>query len=131
MTSHPFPKQQTVQLPHPRVLSKDAIVLFGEVLEVMSQNGMETLGVQRCDEYPTGRVQVHIKDGEHQFEILSSQAYDFIDQAAANEVVTSIHPLLVYFGTLAQRHEVSRQALISVLGDIQAAKFLDINLRTR
>lgn len=174
MTPHTSSKQQIVQLPHPRVLSQDAVVLFGEVLadvfpdktvlggapfnvarhlkafglspivitrlgsdalgnavlEVMSQSGMATLGVQRCEEYPTGRVQVHMQDGAHQFEILPVQAYDFIDQAAAKQAATAVKPALVYFGTLAQRHAVSRQALIALLGNVQAAKFLDINLRT-
>jgi fructokinase len=173
MTQYAFSLKQALQLPHLRVVPKDAVVLFGEVLadvfpdktalggapfnvarnlkafgqnpvlitclgcdalgdevlRVMSQNGMETLGVQRCDQYPTGRVQVHIKDGKHRFEILTSQAYDFINQATANPAVTSVDPVLIYFGTLAQRQEVSSQALMSLLHNIEAAKFLDINLR--
>ncbi len=103
--------------------------LGDEVLRVMSQQSMETLGVQRCSEYPTGRVRVHIKNRQHHFEILPSQAYDFIDQVMSDLAAQSVQPMLVYFGTLAQRQEVSNQALRSLLRTVEAAKFLDINLR--
>ena len=36
---------------------------------------------------------------------------------------------LVYFGTLSQRHRVSRQALAGLMQDSPASRFLDINLR--
>lgn len=104
--------------------------LGDEVLRVMSQNSMETLGVQRCAEYPTGRVRVHIKDRQHHFVILPLQAYDFIDQAMTDLVALSVKPVLIYFGTLAQRQEVSSQSLRSLLHNVEAARFLDINLRT-
>ena len=102
--------------------------LGDEVLEVMSENEMETLAVQSDNTYPTGRVQVHMKGGTHSFEILPSQAYDFI-QPAAVRMAASVNPELVYFGTLAQRNEISRLALESLLRSSGASKFLDINLR--
>jgi fructokinase len=40
-----------------------------------------------------------------------------------------LDPALVYYGTLAQRHEVSRRALLTLLRSTDAAKFLDVNLR--
>ncbi|MEO6421725.1 MAG: PfkB family carbohydrate kinase [Candidatus Nitrotoga sp.] len=104
--------------------------LRDEVLDVMSQNNMETLGIQYSNTYPTGRVQVHIKDGEHRFEILPLQAYDFIHHAVARMTTLSVNPVMVYFGTLAQRHEISRRALKTLLRSTGASKFLDINLRT-
>jgi fructokinase len=103
--------------------------LADEVLDVMSENEMETLGVQCGNNYPTGRVQVHMKDGAHSFEILPSQAYDFIHPAVVRMTALSVNPKLVYFGTLAQRNEISRRALKSLLRSTSAAKFLDINLR--
>jgi len=108
-------------------LGNDA--LRDEVLNVMSQNEMETLGVQCNNHHPTGQVRVHLKDGSHSFEILPLQAYDFIHPAVARMAALSVHPALVYFGTLAQRHEISRRALKSLLRSTDAAKFLDINLR--
>ena len=104
-------------------------VLRDNVLSVMSKNGMETLGVQCDNGHPTGRVQVHIEDGEHRFEILPLQAYDFIHPEMARITTLSVHPVLVYFGTLAQRCEISRRALKTLLRSTRAAKFLDINLR--
>jgi fructokinase len=104
--------------------------LRDEVLHVMSQNGMETLGIQYSNRYPTGRVKVHIKKGENSFEILPLQAFDFIHPAVARMTTLSVNPELVYFGTLAQRHDISRQALKSLLRSTGAAKFLDINLRS-
>lgn len=103
--------------------------LRNEVLSAMSQNGMETLGIQCGNRYPTGRVRMHIKGGEHRFDILPLQAYDFIHPAVVRMTALSVQPALVYFGTLAQRHEVSRRALKTMLRSTGAAKFLDINLR--
>jgi len=109
-------------------LGNDA--LREEVLKVMSQNRMETLGIQCNQTYPTGQVKVHIENGSHRFEILSEQAYDFIHPAVVRMTTLTANPVLVYFGTLAQRHTVSERALKSMLRSTDAAKFLDINLRT-
>jgi fructokinase len=105
-------------------------VLRDNVLSVMSQNGMETLGIQHDNVHTTGRVQVHIEDGKHRFEIIPLQAYDFIHPEMARTTTLSVHPVLVYFGTLAQRCEISRRALKTLLRSTNATKFLDINLRT-
>lgn len=108
-------------------LGSDA--LCDSVLNVMSQSGMETQGIQYDRNHPTGRVQVYIVDGEPRFEILPLQAYDFIHPGVARMATLSAHPVLVYFGTLAQRCEISRRALKTLLRSTNAAKFLDINLR--
>ena len=99
-----------------------------EVMNAMAQKGLDTLGVQFDKHYPTGQVRVHIEDGGHRFEILPTQAYDFIHPGVARLTLLSAHPALVYFGTLAQRHTVSRQALKNLLRGAQSARFLDINL---
>lgn len=100
-----------------------------KVLDEMAQIGMEPLGVQCGNHYPTGRVQVHMKDGAHTFEILPEQAYDYIHPAIVRMTALAIKPKLVYFGTLAQRNEISRRALKVLLRSTRSAKFLDINLR--
>lgn len=109
-------------------LGSDA--LRDEVLHVMSQNNMEITGVQNDNTHPTGRVQVHMEGGSHLFEILPMQAYDFIQPAEARKTISSVRPELVYYGTLAQRHEISRQALSALLDSTATSKFLDINLRS-
>ena len=109
-------------------LGNDA--LRDKVLSMMSQYEMELMGIQYDNSHPTGRVQVHIDKSGHRFEILPLQAYDFILPEIVRKTALSVHPALVYFGTLAQRHEVSRQALKALLNSADAAKFLDINLRS-
>jgi fructokinase len=108
-------------------LGEDA--LRDEVMNAMSKKGLDTLGVQFDKHHPTGQVQVHIEEGGHRFEILPLQAYDFIHPGVARLTLLSAHPALVYFGTLAQRHGSSRQALKTLLRGTQSPKFLDINLR--
>lgn len=108
-------------------LGNDA--LGDEVLSVMSQNRMETRGIQCDRHHPTGQVKVHLENGGHRFDILPAQAYDFIHPAVARMVRLPLSPALVYYGTLAQRHEVSRRALTTLLRSTSAAKFLDVNLR--
>lgn len=108
-------------------LGSDA--LGEEVLNVMVENGMETLGVQCCKRYPTGRVQVNLEEYGHTFDILPEQAYDYIHPAVVRMITLSSNPVLVYFGTLAQRLRVSARALKNVLRSTGAPKFLDINLR--
>lgn len=103
--------------------------LRDKVMQAMSQYEMETLGVQCNNHHPTGQVRVHLTDGGHHFEILPMQAYDFIHPAMVRMTALSLRPALVYYGTLAQRHEVSRRALKSLLRSTGAPTFLDINLR--
>ncbi|MFZ2301733.1 MAG: carbohydrate kinase [Gallionella sp.] len=100
------------------------------VLGTMVQNGMEIGGVQIDRHRPTGQVKVHLENDGHRFEILPEQAYDFIHPAVARMVRLPLDPALIYYGTLAQRHEVSRRALTTLLRSTSAAKFLDVNLRT-
>lgn len=108
-------------------LGNDA--LRDEVLGIMAQHGMSTLGIQQDKSYPTGRVKVHIHEAGHHFEILPLQAYDFIHPAVARMALLAANPAVIYFGTLAQRCPASERALKTLLRSTDAAKFLDINLR--
>jgi len=100
-----------------------------ELLASMAGFGMDTLGVQ-CDLlHPTGQVVVHLEQTGHRFEISPDQAYDFIHAGVTHMVALSIQPDLIYFGTLAQRHKVSRRALDSLFRSVGAPRLLDINLR--
>lgn len=103
--------------------------LRDEVLDAMAKNGMEVLGVQYSNRYPTGQVKVHMEGGGHRFEILPEQAYDFIHPAMARMAALSVHPAMIYFGTLSQRSEVSRRALRNLMRNNSAPRFLDVNLR--
>lgn len=99
------------------------------LLETMAACGMETRGVQLDPSHPTGQVRIHLENGTHRFEILPEQAYDHIDADEALSVARSIQPALIYFGSLAQRHAVSRKALRRLLDDSSVPTFFDVNLR--
>jgi fructokinase len=103
--------------------------LRDEVLNVMTETGMETLGIQCGKSHPTGRVQVSLEKGLHHFDILPDQAYDFIHPAVVRMISLSANPSLIYYGTLAQRNPVSERALKTLIRSSDATKFLDINLR--
>lgn len=108
-------------------LGDDALGI--QALGSMEDRGMDISGVQIDPKLPTGRVEVHIENGGHRFEILPRQAYDFIDPTRAAVAAEAAAPALIYFGTLSQRHDTSRQALAHVLQNTTAPRFLDINLR--
>jgi len=108
-------------------LGQDA--LRDEMIQVMNREGMEIAGIQSDSSHPTGKVQVEIINGEPHYEIVPKQAYDFIDQNEVHNIMHSIKPAMIYFGTLAQRNKISASALNQLLDGTNATKFLDINLR--
>lgn len=101
-----------------------------KLIKLMQKFGMSTAGVQ-CDmDYPTGQVLIELGEAGHEFKILADQAYDFIDSTLVRDVASSVQPDLVYFGTLAQRNQISRKALKEILQHTsQVPRFFDINLR--
>jgi len=90
---------------------------------------MPEAGLQVDPMEETGRVVVERNGQGHRFTILPRQAYDFIDPAAAVASLSGVDAGTLYFGTLAQRSERSRQALAAVLESTPARRFLDLNLR--
>jgi fructokinase len=90
---------------------------------------MPETGLQVDPMEETGRVVVERNGQGHRFTILPRQAYDFIDPAAAVASLAGVDAGTLYFGTLAQRSERSRQALAAVLESSPARRFLDLNLR--
>ncbi len=100
------------------------------VVEAMRGHGLDTGGVQRAEGEPTGVVTVTIGDAGPRFAIPARQAFDFIDADAARLAVREIAPRVVYHGSLAARHEVSRAALDAVLDATRGVpRFIDLNLR--
>lgn len=99
------------------------------LLSLLDRFKMDTAGIQRDPVQPTGQVRVHLNQFGHSFEILPDQAYDHIDADCARSATISREPSLIYFGTLAQRHAVSRIALQTVLGSVSGLRMLDLNLR--
>lgn len=101
-----------------------------QVMASMGQCGMDVRGVQNDPLRPTGQVHVRMRPGgEHAFEILPEQAYDYIDPDLACQAALAVQPDVVYFGTLAQRQPASRAALDALLDSCKALRLLDLNLR--
>lgn len=103
-------------------------VLGDQLLQTMTARGLDQRGVQRDPGRPTGQVKVTETAHGQTFSILSNQAYDYIHASLARMVGMSVHPEMVYFGTLSQRGD-SWRALRDLLGAVRSRAFLDVNLR--
>ncbi len=99
------------------------------LVAAMERWGLDTRGVQRDPDHPTGRVSIRVARGRHRFEIPLRQAWDFIDATAAADALRTAPPDVLYFGTLAQRHETSRRALRGLFAGLSGAHLFDVNLR--
>lgn len=103
-----------------------------EILSFLKERDFPTHYMQIDAEYPTGIVQVTLDDQRKpDFEITEGVAYDFIrmeDELSQFD----LHSVdLLYFGTLCQRHAVSRQTIQHVLATRpESVRVLyDMNLR--
>jgi fructokinase len=99
----------------------------GAVIEAMKSWGMDCSHLQQDDLHPTGKVQISFENGEPSYQILPDQAYDFI---CVPDGLNLGGQTLLYHGTLALRHEVSRQAQQKIKSLHQGKVFLDVNLRS-
>lgn len=100
-----------------------------QVLAAVVGAGLHTEGLQFDALHPTGTVDVVMSGTAHRFVIQADVAWDHIDAEAALRAVEAARPALVYFGSLAQRHPVSREAIRRVAGRPGALRYLDLNLR--
>ena len=100
-----------------------------DALDEMAAAGLDTSGVQRDPDYPTGRVRIIVAGAAHQFEIPERQAYDYIDAGVARRAAVEARPAVTYWGTLAQRCDISRLALSAVLDGVASVRVFDVNLR--
>jgi fructokinase len=100
--------------------------LGSQIRARMQDWGMDLSALQEDARYPTGTVRIEFNNGEPAFEILSHQAYDFIDSGQLPPL--SSQPV-VYHGSLALRHSVSRASLQRLLENAAASVFMDVNLR--
>jgi fructokinase len=92
------------------------------------QLGLPTAGMQTDDLYATGTVVVTVaENNEPSFDIVEPAAWDFIEVAAAEKAVGDA-PFYLIFGTLAQRHPGSRDA-IRALWNVAEKRLYDVNLR--
>jgi fructokinase len=100
-----------------------------ELLARMEQWGMDLRGLQFDDRHPTGKVEVRMRAGGHDFDILPDQAYDFIQSEPALQLLEGNGLGMLYMGSLVCRGAVSRASLDSLLRKLRLPIFVDINLR--
>lgn len=91
--------------------------------------GMSAAGLQIDDREATGRVVVERSVTGHRFIILPDQAYDYVESEPALAAMAAASPSVLYFGTMAQRHETSRATLGAMLKASDALRYLDLNVR--
>ena len=91
--------------------------------------GMSEAGLQVDAREATGRVVVERSATGHRFIILPDQAYDYVQADLALAAMAAAAPSVLYFGTMAQRHETSRAALGAMLKASSALRYLDLNVR--
>ncbi|MES2149264.1 MAG: PfkB family carbohydrate kinase [Pseudomonadota bacterium] len=104
---------------------RNAVVVRSEFERfAMSEAGLQVDAMEE-----TGRVIVERGKRGHRFVILPRQAYDFIKPEQALEALTRAAPDIIYFGTLAQRSERSRETLYQLFEASGATRYLDLNMR--
>ena len=98
-------------------------------------DSVNSKGIKNCiavNEYPTSTVGVTLKDGKPEYTIYEGVAWDFMELIPeAIEILKQADA--VCFGTLAQRSQVSHDAIMEALKLVpeQCLKVYDINLRQK
>ncbi|MEL1244960.1 carbohydrate kinase [Flavobacterium sp. DGU11] len=99
-----------------------------EIVAYVKAQGLDTTGIIRTEEYPTGLVQVYVNErGSASYEISYPSAWDKIELTDYARSLAGDADVLIY-GSLVCRDEVSKRSLEELLkNDIY--KVFDANLR--
>ena len=104
-------------------------VLGNKVINGLSHAGISADFIQYDNLHPTGMAKVILdKNGKPDFEIDTDRAYDFIEITEENSNLINTETDCLYFGTLAQRSQISRET-IQAFFNRGLKYFADINLR--
>ncbi|KUG25323.1 fructokinase [hydrocarbon metagenome] len=99
-----------------------------EIIEFLEKQQFDTNFIQIDDSVNTGEVNVQLDENKiPTFEIIENRAYDFIEHRPELDELIKKSDLL-YFGTLAQRNETSRNTIIKLTQNAKKV-FCDINIR--
>lgn len=99
-----------------------------EILAELKKSGIN--GIIASTNFPTGTVEVKLKDGIPDYTIVENVAWDHIQfTPLAEEILRKADA--VCYGTLASRHPDSRAGILKMLSTVRAdaVKLYDINLR--
>jgi fructokinase len=104
-------------------------VLGRKVLNFLEENEIPIDHIQEDRHHPTGVATVRIDDNKQpSFFIDGERAYDYIEITPELEHLVKKETDCFYFGTLAQRNEVSRETIKSLLNK-RMKYFCDLNIR--
>lgn len=110
-------------------VGKDA--LGSKALSDIQKHGIATQYVQVDNLHPTGTAKVSMDENSGpSFLIDTNQAFDFIETIDAAEELINYDTAVLYFGTLAQRSEKSRETIQSYF-DRGVKYFCDLNFRQK
>lgn len=102
-----------------------------DALNFLTSKGLVTNTIQTDDEHETGVAKVALDEkGVPTFIIEQNRAYDFIDINEDKSVEILKDTNCLYFGTLAQRNDVSRNSLHTLFNK-PIKYFCDINIRQK
>lgn len=105
-----------------------------QVKSMMRDWGMDVTGLQSSKDYPTGKVEVSLHNGQPSYDIVPDQAYDYINSQLVSDLnekmADSDEYSLIYHGSLALRNAVSNKSLDEMVETTQLPLFLDLNLRS-
>jgi len=99
------------------------------LLDDLAKRGMNTAFIQSDPDAPTGTVDVFLRDGEPEYDIISGVAWD---RLAWDESLVDLVKRCdaVCFGTLGQRLEPARSTIQQFVATAsQAVRLFDLNLR--
>jgi fructokinase len=113
------------------IISRVGSDLDGDrLIQRLEARGLATEFVQRDATHPTGSVRVELKSGQPEYIIENCVAWDNLD-TTPELISQGAHLDALCFGTLAQRHSVSRRTIQEFI--LQCPKttmhFFDINFR--
>ncbi len=104
-------------------------VLGEKVRSFLTKNGIQTNYIQDDHEHPTGITNVTLDEQKvPTFNIDTDRAYDFIENTDALQKLIKEKTDCLYFGSLAQRSDVSRSTIQSLL-EKNIKYFCDLNIR--
>ena len=102
-----------------------------EAIDFLNSEGLLTENIQIDDEHETGTAVISLNEkGEPTFNIEENKAYDFININDDARVSISKSTECLYFGSLAQRNDVSRKSLHSFFNNY-LNYFFDVNIRQK
>ena len=103
-----------------------------EIRNILKQRHIDDRFVQTDLLHPTGAAVPHLnEDKVPVWEIETGRAYDFIELSKELEDLVKNKTDCLYFGTLAQREEVSRNTIQSLFNEDEVIYFCDLNIRQK